>query len=163
MLIYHLLRSPAAPGKQWREQNYTVATQLLLCFPPLLQGAPSPAQCYLSDILLLLTHTCWGSYDSLTLIRSTGTIPNICQNLSGGILVWAGDVLHPRRISDFPHLSLLQTDRNRRMGSGLQISFKRTHLVFCVLSLLGNIQQELLYPWKCYQDLTVLSTVKKQS
>lgn len=136
MLIYHLLSSPATPGKQWKEQHYTVATQLLMCFSPLLQGGPSPAQCYLSNILLLITHSCWGLYVSLTLIRSRGTIPNICQNLSGGILVWADDVLHPWRISDFPHLFLLQIDRNRRMGSSLQISFKRTHLVFCLLPLL---------------------------
>lgn len=73
-----------------------------MLFPPPLQGGSSPARFCLSDILLLLTHSCLCLFVSLTQIWSTGTIPNISQKLGGGILVWAGDVLHTWRMSDFP-------------------------------------------------------------
>lgn len=148
-------------GSSEGTQHYTPATQLLMLFPPLLQRAPNSAQCCLSDILLLLTHTCLVLYVSLTQIWSTGKIPNICQNLGGGILVWAGDVLHTWKLSDFTFFN--ENRQHKGRCSSLQIRFKRAHLVFCLLPLLGNIQQELLYTCNCYQELPVLWSVKEQS
>lgn len=156
MLIYHLLGAPTTPGNQGGEQHYTWATQLRMLSPPLLQGGSSPAQCCRSDTLLLLTHSCLGLYVSMIQIWSTGKIPHICQNLGGGTLVWAGDALHTWRMSDSPFL--MKIEKNRGMCSSLQISFKRAHLVFWLLSFLDNIQRELLYTCKCYQVLLVIWT-----
>lgn len=102
MWLLGALLSPAQCSyytwKTGRGAAYTWATQLWMLSPPLLQGEFSPAQCCLSDILLLLTHSCLGLYVSLLCIWSTGKIPHICQNFGGGILVWAGDVLHTWRM-----------------------------------------------------------------
>lgn len=98
---------------------------------PLLPNSVPLVFCFLSLRVAEVSPSVWHRF-----------IPNIHKNLGGRNLVWAGDVLHPWRISEFCFFT--QTDKNREKCSSLQKGFKRAHLVFFLLPLLGNIQQELL-------------------